>query len=676
MRSLPNGTISAMKVAACRIILFATIQFLLPQALAAQPSPVAGIRVRVNETMNALLKEEDTNGDKKITVDDERSAGAKKGTGTFSLTDIEGKRYDVAGVYCLSNLLQELTLAHERGGDTAIIDPEHIFEQPTDHLSRIIRDICWQGLTRRMDDRGLLSILADEKMKSRDGSRYMYVPESDPAAYDYYTRIAAGHPGEKIQVVKVPATLTPDFLRSLDGRHGILTLALAENADGSVAPVPYVVPGGRFNEMYGWDSYFIALGLIADGKQELAKAMVDQHVYEIVHYGKILNANRTYYLTRSQPPFLTSMARAIFETMPRTQASKMWLYGALDAAIREYTTVWMGPDHLTKTGLSRYFDTGTGPCPEVEEGQYEDVFTKFAKLHHIGVREFEAAYRSGRVKDAELDEYFVHDRAMRESGHDTSYRLVDRAADLVTIDLNSLLYKIETDIAELIRDNFDGVFTTSEGKAVRSDDLAESARKRKTLVDRYLWDPASGIYFDYDVVKQTRTGYLSAASLYPLWAGLASSEQAASLVRHALPQLEEPGGIASSSEASRGPLSKDRKERQWDFPNGWPPHQILVWQGLHRYGYDSVAQRLVYRWLYAMTINAVNYNGTITEKLNVVTRSHAVFAEYGNVGTKFSYITREGFGWSNASYEIGLGLLARDARLKLDRLIPPEWIYR
>jgi alpha,alpha-trehalase len=237
-----------------------------------------------------------------------------------------------------------------------------------------------------------------------------------------------------------------------------------------------------------------------------------------------------------------------------------------------------------------------------------------------------------------------------------------------------LLYKLEIDIAELIRSDFGDAFITTGGKIVHSDEYLRSALTRRERINTVLWDSASGSYFDYDVVKHERTNYLSATCLYPLWAGLASPEQAASMVHSILPQLTMKGGIVSSTEASRGPLSKTRKARQWDFPNGWPPHQMLVWDGLHNYGYDSLAQNLIYRWLYAVTVNAVNYNGTITEKLNVVTRTHDVFAEYGNVGTKFSYITREGFGWSNAAFQVGLSRLSPQLRSQLDQLIPPEWM--
>jgi alpha,alpha-trehalase len=192
---------------------------------------------------------------------------------------------------------------------------------------------------------------------------------------------------------------------------------------------------------------------------------------------------------------------------------------------------------------------------------------------------------------------------------------------------------------------------------------------------KFLWNADRGMFFDFDVRQGKQHTYVSPAALYPLWAGLATKEQAAALFAHVLPLLEVAGGIVGSDEKSRGEITPDRPERQWDYPNGWAPHQMLVWQGLLNYGYDAVVHRLVYRWLYTITSNAADYNGTIPEKYNLVTRTHQVFAEYGNVGTKFSYITREGFGWTNASYQIGLSILPQQFRDELNRLIPPEWIF-
>jgi alpha,alpha-trehalase len=211
--------------------------------------------------------------------------------------------------------------------------------------------------------------------------------------------------------------------------------------------------------MYGWDSYFITLGLLQDNRVELAQSMVDHFVYQINHYGKILNANRTYYLTRSQPPFLTSMIREVYSRLPENSLKKRWLRSSLEAAIKEYETVWMGRVHLTKTGLSRYFDIGYGVPPEVEPGHFDAVFIPYAEKYNMSVEEFEREYKAGKIKVPELDQYFIHDRAMRESGHDTSYRLIGLCADLITVDLNSLLYKIETDIAAIIEEEFGGKFS-------------------------------------------------------------------------------------------------------------------------------------------------------------------------------------------------------------------------
>jgi alpha,alpha-trehalase len=351
------------------------------------------------------------------------------------------------------------------------------------------------------------------------------------------------------------------------------------------------------------------------------------------------------------------------------------LHTGLDAAIDEYANVWMNKDHLTKTGLSRYFDTGHGPPPEVEPGHYDAIYAPLAKKSGMDVRTFEREYIAGRIMVPELDTFFVHDRAMRESGHDTSYRLLGVCADLATVDLNSLLYRIERDIGDLIRQEFRNSFRSKQGKTYSSADWYTRADSRRVRMTKFLWNADRGMFFDYDVRQGKQDPYVSPTTLYPLWSGLATKEQAALLVAHALPLLEVAGGIVGSDEKSRGEVSPERPERQWDYPNGWAPHQMLVWQGLLNYGYDAVVHRLVYRWLYTITSNASDYNGTIPEKYDLVRRSHQVFAEYGNVGTKFSYITREGFGWTNASYQIGLSLLPQQFRDELNRLIPPEWIF-
>ena len=554
------------------------------------------------------------------------------------------------------------------------MDPLKLFEPASEHISRMIREVYWEGLTRRIDSIGLQNILADQKMEHGDSVRYLYVPANDSVAASYFSSFLEIHKGLNAKTVSLPETITPDFVRGLDHQNGLLVLGLTSDGNGGYSGRPYVVPGGRFNELYGWDSYFIVLGLLADKNVALAKDIVDNLVYEIKHFGKILNGNRTYYLTRSQPPFLTSMLLAVYEQMEKGNPSKEWLGDVLDAAIREYWDVWMNKDHLTKTGLSRYFDTGTGPCPEVEPGHYDAIFRQYAKSYRMDVSSFQQAYTSGIIPVPELDRYFVNDRAMRESGHDTSYRLLGRCADLVTVDLNSLLYKVERDIAAIIQSEFGGSYATSSGLSERSNEWLERARRRQELINKYLWDERTGMYLDYDFVKRKKTGYVSATALCPLWTGLATRHQADLLVKKALPLLETPGGVAATSEKSRGVLTANRTARQWDYPYGWAPHQMIAWNGLQQYGFTSIARRLAYRWLFTITLNAVNYSGVITEKYDVVRRSHEVFVEYGNVGSAVPDYAQTGFGWTNASYQVGLSFLNSELRKDLDELIPPEWI--
>jgi alpha,alpha-trehalase len=641
--------------------------------------------VNVQENLERLIEEEDTDGDKRITVEDVPVLKKGRGDKRFWLVSCDGKRYEVAGTFCLANLLQELKLSQDAGFVDTELDLKRIFETPVARISRSIREIYWDCLTRRIDKKNLGQMLQDEKIATT-GYRYVYVPHSDTAAYAYFSRASKEFPALKVRVERLPAKITPAYVRSLDGKHGLLVLAMKPTPKGEPVAVPFVVPGGRFNEMYGWDSYFIALGLLADGRVELARAMVDNLVYQINHYGKILNANRTYYLTRSQPPFLTSMALGVYENLPQNKESRAWLKKVFLAAIREYHGVWLDQAHLTETGLSRYHGSGLGPPPEVEPGHFDAIYLPFALERDLTVREFEKLYKAGQISVPELDKFFVHDRAVRESGHDTTYRWDvggDRCADFVTVDLNSLLYKIELDIGRTIEKEFGGKLQMPDGAIETGSTWYNRAQKRKELIQEYLWDEKSGMFFDYDLLKKKRHKYVSATCFYPLWAchpeapetRLATPEQAKRMVAKALPLLEMSGGLAASSAYSRGPISKARTARQWDYPNGWAPHQMLAWQGLAHYGLDDKAHRLIYRWLYSITRNAVDYNGTVTEKLDVVKRSHEVFAEYGNVGTKFAYITKEGFGWMNASYQVGLKTLPPHLRQQLDRLVPPEWLF-
>ena len=613
------------------------------------------LQLNVEETIPRLLVQIDTDGDKKITIEDEPKM-------PFLVPLSAGDSVAIEEIYFLSNLLQELAIARAQEKDSLQISLDRIKEAPAKRISRRIKEQFWDDLTRTIDQKGLRKILKDSK--AEDSVQRLYVPASDTVGIKYYKQLQQEF--ENLEVVVLPKQISPQYVKSINDQPGLLALKI-ENGRG----VPFVVPGGRFNEMYGWDSYFEGVGLLLDGRLDLAKAMVDNFVYQINHYGKILNANRSYYLTRTQPPFMTSFVRQVHEAMD--EQDEAWLRKALDAAIKEYEEVWMVEgERLTGNGLNRYYAQGIGIPPETEKGHFEEVLKKYAAKHDLPVAEFEAGYKSGEIIDKELDEYFVHDRSVRESGHDTSWRLENRAANLNTVDLNSLLYKYEKDFEALIEEYFDGSYKTALGKKYTSVYWHQKAEKRKQLMDEYLWNEKAGSFFDYDFVREEQTGFISATNLYPLWAGLASKAQAEQMVKELREHLMAPGGILSTAKTSVEETATNKVQRQWDYPNGWAPHQMLLWQGLLNYGYETTAYELIYRWLYMITKNAVDYNGTIPEKYDVVDRTHKVYAEYGNVGTEFDYITTSGFGWMNASYQLGLELLPPEYREKLNELVPPE----
>src|SRR5579872_4147789 len=212
----------------------------------------------------------------------------------------------------------------------------------------------WNELTRSMD---ACKTLYDPKSSSQS---VLYFPEDFPIPADV-EKLERSCP---VRIRHLPGVIHQ--LGQMDPRkiqpQGLLYL-----------PEPYVVPGGMFNEMYGWDSYFIIRGLLEEGQLALARDMVDNFLFEIEHYGAVLNANRTYYLTRSQPPFLTSMIRAVYDAQKaKGQGDRTWLEKAYRGATQDYQ-FWTEPPHLAgTTGLSRYYDFGQGPVPELgnETTQY------------------------------------------------------------------------------------------------------------------------------------------------------------------------------------------------------------------------------------------------------------------------------------------------------------------
>ena len=560
----------------------------------------------------------------------------------------------------LSNLLQELTIAKSYGRTWVDLDESRLNENPVDRLERSICTTFWNALTRRIDGSNVDVVARDPKDWTADPIPRIYVPPGVPEQYEYYKNIADMYPEKRLDVQILPeGPISKEFVRDLNDKPGLLALAMEEYTDlesgkTDLRGVPFVVPGGRFNELYGWDSYMESLGLIVSGRVDLAKGMVKNFCFCIKHYGKILNANRTYYLGRSQPPFLTDMATRVYDCIRGEDGALEFLREATLAAIKEYHSVWMSEPRLDPvTNLSRYRPDGLGVPPETESTHFYHILQPYAEKHGVSFENFVRAYNFGEIQCPELDQYFLHDRAVRESGHDTSYRLEAVCADLATVDLNSLLYRYEVDISRIIRNHFKDKlvipagFRTPENEGLGFETSAtwdRRATRRRRLMERYMWNDEKGMYFDYDTAKGQMTDYESATTFWTMWAGVTTPERASVLVRNALPKFQAYGGLVSGTKESRGEIGIDRPSRQWDYPYGWAPQQMLAWMGLERFGYHDEAEALAYRWLYMITKAYVDFNGVVVEKYDV-TRPidpHRVDAEYGNQGLDFKGVSREG----------------------------------
>ena len=390
-------------------------------------------------------------------------------------------------------------------------------------------------------------------------------------------------------------------------------------------PRPYVVPGGRFNEMYGWDSAFILIGLLHDGRIELARDVVDDFLYEVSRYGAVLNANRTYYLSRSQPPFLAEMVLSVY----RATGDRAWLAGARGALEATYAH-WTAPPHLIPgLGLSRYFDHGEGPSPEVESER-----DATGRTHYDRVREFfrtdpDPAFDRfyDRADDRLTPAFYAGDRAMRESGFDPTGRFGPfgaEAARTVPVCLNTLLYEFELDLAEV---------EAILGRAAEASRFTELAHSRQARVEALLWDEGQGLYGDYDLDGARLRRYPFATTFWPLWAGLASPSRAARVIAN-LPMFERSGGIMTSTVVTGA---------QWDAPFGWSPLQMFAVDGLRRAGDVEDANRIARAFL-SMLIEDFERRGSLFEKYDVVRRS----SEVGNRQLRFGYQSNEiGFGWTN-----------------------------
>jgi alpha,alpha-trehalase len=548
-------------------------------------------------------------------------------------------------------------MAQEAGQKLAVIPNELLVEDPVVRLKRLIKNKFWKNLERRLDESLIEVAAADPKDRTGRPSTRIYIPSEASEQFAYYKEVAKRRPEIRLDVQLLPEMITHEYYRAINHKPGILALEMEQittpNGEKQMRGVPFIVPGGCFNELYNWDSYFIALGLLLDGKIDLVKGLVQNFVFELQYYGLIPNANRSYYLLRSQPPFLTDMALRTFQYIKHEEGAKNFLKRAILASIKEYHKVWVSePRRDQKTSLSRYRPDGVASPPECPTSHFANILRPYAEKYGLSLQQFRESYDAGKFNEPELDEYFLHDRGVRESGHDVSLRVENVCGDLATIDLNCLLYKYEIDIADTIRNIFDDAIMVPKEFCIAGQQVnrVESsamwyrrARQRKYAIDKFLWNEDKGTYLDYNTKSCTQTNYETVTCFWALWCGVASPHQASILVSKALPKFEHVGGLCTTSMDRRG-TTKCHPAHQWDYPHGWAPHQIMAWDGLLRYGYQQEAERLIYKWLYLITKVFVDYSGTVVEKYDVTQSldSHKVKAEYQNQGLGFKRHAIEG----------------------------------
>ncbi|SFQ71414.1 alpha,alpha-trehalase TreF [Hymenobacter arizonensis] len=390
--------------------------------------------------------------------------------------------------------------------------------------------------------------------------------------------------------------------------------SLAEYRSLLPLPKPYIVPGGRFREVYYWDSYFTMLGLAEAGRNELVQDLTDNFAFLINRYGFVPNGNRSYYLTRSQPPFFGSMVALL----AKDQGNGILLrYRA--ALEREYRYWMLGADKLAPgtaahrvvklpggAALNRYWDESTQPR---EESYVEDV----------------TAAKTSKQPPAQ---FYRNVRAAAASGWDFSSRWfvpggglgTIQTTDLVPVDLNCLLYQLEQTLAEACR---------TAGQTAQARDYTAKATRRKTALLALSWDPKVGWFQDYNWRTRQRSSIRTLAGVFPLAFGLATPAQAKRLATNLQYNFMKPGGLVTT-------LSKTGQ--QWDSPNGWAPLQYLAIDGLRRYEQRPLADTLARRWV-GLNRRVFAQTGKLLEKYDVVNPNRAAGGG--------EYPLQDGFGWTN-----------------------------
>jgi alpha,alpha-trehalase len=455
-------------------------------------------------------------------------------------------------------------------------------------------------------------------------------PDS-PAALKQFVDAHFVVPAEVIGAPSPPGQVS--IVAHIDGLWNPLTRSSTTVPSYSSAlalPQPYVVPGGRFREIYYWDSYFTMLGLATSGRQDLVTGMVRDFAYLIDTFGHVPNGARTYYLSRSQPPFFFAMVGL---TSPEDPAAAFARY--LRQLRREYA-FWMEGAQGLRPGMSHRRVVAM-PDGSVLNRFWDDRDTPRDESY----REDTELARTSRRPAPQL---FRDIRAAAESGWDFGSRwfadghtraTID-TTEIVPADLNSLLFGLENAIR---------AGCERSGDKPCALEFERRAAARRNSVDRYLWDASQGAYLDYRWTRQSRMPLVSAATLYPLFASLASTPQAAAVAKTAARELLKAGGIVTTTLETA---------QQWDSPNGWAPLQWIAISGLRNYGQTQLAAAIACRWM-ANVNDVYRHSGKLVEKYNVVTA--------GRSGGGGEYPLQDGFGWTNGVMRKLIALYPADAEL-------------
>ncbi|WP_219376924.1 alpha,alpha-trehalase [Citrobacter sp. Colony322] len=456
------------------------------------------------------------------------------------------------------------------------------------------------------------------------------VPNSDPLMILADYRMQKNQSGFDLRhFVEVNFTLPKDgekyvppagqsLREHIDGLWPVLTRSTtdAEKWDSLLPlPEPYVVPGGRFREIYYWDSYFTMLGLAESNHWDKVSDMVANFAYEIDSWGHIPNGNRTYYLSRSQPPFFAFMVELLAQHDGNDALKKY-----LPQMLKEYS-YWMEGVETLQPGqqnkrvvklddgtiLNRYWDERDSPRPE---SWVEDIATAKSNPNRPATE----IYRDLRSAAA--------------SGWDFSSRWMDnpnqlgtlRTTSIVPVDLNALMYKMEKMIALASKAAGD------DAKAAQYDGYANARQKG---IEKYLWNDKEGWYADYDLKSHKVRNQLTAAALFPLYVNAAAKDRASKVATATQAHLLQPGGLTTTSVKSG---------QQWDAPNGWAPLQWVAASGLQNYGQDTVAMDVTWRFLTNVQ-HTYDREKKLVEKYDVSTT--------GTGGGGGEYPLQDGFGWTN-----------------------------